>query len=203
MIYVVRNGSTMVYKVVLFDFFDVIHADHQKAWLAHNGYKREGEFAAASDSLDRGLIDFQEYASRYGKASGRSAAEVIEEMQAFGRIDDAVVDLIKALKENYKLGLVSNAHSDEIRPLLERYRLFDIFDYVCISSEVGMAKPDPAIFRHMLDKFGHEATEAIFIDDNSDNIAQALALGITGIVFQNAAQLREELQAHALQLSSA
>jgi FMN phosphatase YigB (HAD superfamily) len=66
-----------------------------------------------------------------------------------------------------------------------------------------MAKPDPAIFRHMLDKFGHEATEAIFIDDNSDNIAQALALGITGIVFQNAAQLREELQAHALQLSSA
>ena len=61
-------------EVLLFDFFDVIHADHQKAWLAAHGYKREGGFAEASDLLDAGQIDFEAYLVRYAALAGTTPA---------------------------------------------------------------------------------------------------------------------------------
>jgi putative hydrolase of the HAD superfamily len=60
------------------------------------------------------------------------------------------------------------------------------------------AKPDPAIYRHTLDKLGVAAHEAIFIDDIPANIAAARALGIDGIVFTAVEQLRRDLKARGL-----
>jgi putative hydrolase of the HAD superfamily len=60
------------------------------------------------------------------------------------------------------------------------------------------AKPDPAIYRHTLDKLGVAAQEAIFIDDIPANIAAARALGIDGILFTTVEQLRRDLETRGL-----
>jgi 2-haloacid dehalogenase len=76
------------------------------------------------------------------------------------------------------------------RPL---YPFFDELDGVFISGEVGVAKPDPAIFGLFLERFGLTAEEIVFIDDSPANVAAARALGIESIRFDDAAQTRREL----------
>ncbi|MCR5840744.1 MAG: HAD-IA family hydrolase, partial [Bacteroidales bacterium] len=51
-------------------------------------------------------------------------------------------------------------------------------------------KPDPALYRILLDRYGLRGEECIFIDDNPRNAAGGESLGIRGIVFRDAEQLR-------------
>lgn len=190
-----------MYKVIIFDFFDVIHRDHQKAWLAHHGYKREGGFAEASDLLDHGKIDFEEYLARYGKLSGIEAQVVRAEFESFATVDEQVIQLIRQLKSNYRTGLLSNAHSDELRPILMKHSLFELFDEIIISSEAAVAKPEPAAFRLILERLEALPNEAIFIDDNPDNVKSARAVGMQGVVFTGAEDLRTNLLQLGLNVS--
>ena len=64
---------------------------------------------------------------------------------------------------------------------------------ILISGEAGVAKPDPAIFRLFLERFGLEAHEIVFIDDSAANVAAARALGMESIRFEDAALTRLEL----------
>ncbi|HWT56012.1 MAG TPA: HAD family phosphatase [Candidatus Microsaccharimonas sp.] len=181
-------------QAVVFDFFDVIHKDHQKAWLAANGYKREGGFAEASDLLDRGQITFDEYLERYGKLSGKTPEQVRREFADFALVDKPVVELIEQLRQTHRTALVSNAHSNELRPILEQYDLERLFDEICISSEVGMAKPDPEIFEHIAGLLKLEPAQCVFTDDNLDNVTAATEVGMHGIVFTGVDSLQAGLQ---------
>ncbi len=184
-----------MYKVIIFDFFDVIHHDYQKTWLKERGLKREGGYAEASDLLDVGKIGYQEYLERFATLSGQTAQDVSDQFQALARVDDDVVAIISSLRKQYLTGLVSNTHSEELRPILERHNLADLFNEIIISSDVGVSKPDPAIFHMMLERLGVKPEEAIFTDDNPRNVAAAEKIGITGISFTDAAALRSALTA--------
>jgi len=181
-------------QAILFDFFDVIHRDHQKAWLAANGFKREGGFAEASDLLDNGSISFEEYLERYASLSQRTTAQVLAEFKAYAQIDKPLIALIERLHEYYKTGLISNAHSNELRPIMDLHDLHRLFHEVCISSEVGVAKPHPDIFLRMTELLGVDPKDCVFTDDNPTNVAAAQALGMQGIVFEDYTQFVRELQ---------
>jgi 2-haloacid dehalogenase len=71
--------------------------------------------------------------------------------------------------------------------------LFDRFRDIVVSGDEKLVKPDAAIYRLALDRFGLNADEAIFIDDNAANVAGARALGIRSVLFTDAAALRLEL----------
>ena len=71
--------------------------------------------------------------------------------------------------------------------------LFDRFQDVLVSGEVGLIKPDPAIYHLALKRFGLAAEQALFVDDRQDNVDAAAALGIGGHLFGDAATLRAEL----------
>ena len=71
--------------------------------------------------------------------------------------------------------------------------LFDRFRSIVVSGDERLVKPDPAIYRLALDRFGLKAEEAVFVDDNAANIAGAAALGIHAILFEGAEPLRAEL----------
>jgi putative hydrolase of the HAD superfamily len=73
-----------------------------------------------------------------------------------------------------------------------------LFDATVVSHEVGLRKPDPAIYRLALDRLGVEAEATVLIDDMKDNIEAAETLGITGVLHVDAtsteARLRELLR---------
>lgn len=64
--------------------------------------------------------------------------------------------------------------------------LFDRFEDILVSGVEKLVKPDPAIYRRALDRFGLEATRTLFIDDVPENIAGAASVGIDGHVFTGA-----------------
>ncbi|CAN5646981.1 HAD-IA family hydrolase [soil metagenome] len=71
--------------------------------------------------------------------------------------------------------------------------MFDRFRDIVVSGDEKMMKPDPAIYRLALDRFGLRGDESVFIDDNLDNVAAAATFGIHAIHFIGEPALRAEL----------
>jgi FMN phosphatase YigB (HAD superfamily) len=69
------------------------------------------------------------------------------------------------------------------------------FVFKTFSSEVGMIKPDPAIYEHTLHGLGISASESLFVDDREINIQAARALGMHAIQFSSISQLKDDLEA--------
>ena len=61
------------------------------------------------------------------------------------------------------------------------------------SYKIGLAKPDPAIFRYFLEKFGKIAEECLFIDDSEENTRSAAGVGMNTICLRNMDELQSEL----------
>ncbi|MEI5688218.1 HAD family hydrolase [Sphingomonas kyungheensis] len=76
--------------------------------------------------------------------------------------------------------------------------MFDRFRDIVVSGVEKMVKPDPAIYRLALDRFGLEAARTVFIDDNAANIAGARSVGLIALHFTDAPTLRAELAALGL-----
>lgn len=76
--------------------------------------------------------------------------------------------------------------------------MFDRFRDVVVSGVEKLVKPDPAIYRLALDRFGLEAARTVFIDDNAANIAGARDVGLIALHFTGEPKLRGELQALGL-----
>lgn len=126
-----------------------------------------------------------------GEQIGIPASELVDfqlQFWAGDRIDPDVYAFITGLRENYQTALLSNAWSGTRRILDEYYGVLGLFDHAIISAEVRLAKPDPAIYRLMLDRLKTEPGQAIFVDDLQENIDAAEQLGIHGVLFLNAQQ---------------
>lgn len=113
-------------------------------------------------------------------------------------IDQQVIDLIKKLKPDYKIGLLSNSTKGYIRQILEEQEITDLFDEIIVSSEAGVTKPNSKIFNLTLEKLEVKPDEAIFIDDNDYNVEAARNLGIESILYTDLASLKEKLETYLL-----
>jgi 2-haloacid dehalogenase len=79
-----------------------------------------------------------------------------------------------------------------------RYPFLDWFEAVIVSGEVELVKPDPAIFRLLVDRYGLEPSQTVLIDDTIANVQAAAALGFRTIRFTDAAALSRDLGAMGL-----
>lgn len=184
----------MSIKNIIFDFFDVVHSDPQKAWLAANGLALAGPFAHATALLDTGRITYREYLEHYGRACGKNADEMEREFKRFYRLHDGVVKVIGSLgRQGYQLCLLSNTTTSEIKPLLKKHGLEPLFHEIIISSEVGIRKPDPQLFRLALTRLSARPEETVFIDDSQRNVDAAKRLGINGICYTDDHELHQDL----------
>lgn len=74
-----------------------------------------------------------------------------------------------------------------------RFDFLGVFDGIVVSGEVGLVKPDPAIYRALFDTHRLDPADCLFIDDNAANVATAGDLGMTAHRFTDAERLRVEL----------
>jgi putative hydrolase of the HAD superfamily len=115
-----------------------------------------------------------------GKAELRHIADTIAEAwQTHIFIDPEAIPVLTTLKQNKMIGLVSNFdHPPHVRRILSNYGLENFFDTIIISSEVGVKKPDPAIFSFALEQTGLSQDEAVYVGDTEEDVAGAIAAGI-------------------------
>ena len=104
-----------------------------------------------------------------------------------------------AVKQRCLLTAILSNISDNVLENIEReFDWIHRFDVQVWSYQLGIAKPDPAIYRHTLGKLGTQPEETLFIDDKRPNVEAARALGIQAIEYSGVEQLREELIARGL-----
>lgn len=110
------------------------------------------------------------------------------------------VDLFRRLRETgrYKFYALTNWSAELFPIALERYDFLHWFDGRVVSGEEKMRKPFPEFYQLLLDRFGVQPEEAVFIDDNLRNIKAAEDLGIPGIAFRTPEQLEAELKEKGL-----
>lgn len=123
-----------------------------------------------------------------------------------------VVDAIRRAKdEGVQLGFVTTTSRENVSALLDALSpeiSHDTFDVVVDASTVGEPKPDPAAYRHALQRLGEDSGHVVAIEDNKGGLQAAGAAGIRCIAFPNqntagsdftgAAQTVETLDADAL-----
>ncbi len=101
--------------------------------------------------------------------------------------------IVGELKGNYQLILLSDYVREWMEYIETRNEDLRIFDKKIFSYDIGTTKSEVQTFETVLEQTGIVADETLFIDDYEKNIKNAEKVGIHGIVFENAEQLRKTL----------
>ena len=109
------------------------------------------------------------------------------------RIDHDLAHWLGGLRPRYRTGLLSNAWSD-LRDLLRRVGIADVFDTMVISAEEHLMKPYPAIYRLALERLQVEPPEAVFVDDRLENVHAARDIGMRTVHYRHREQVMAELR---------
>lgn len=90
---------------------------------------------------------------------------------------------------------ITNWHQDKFRETRGRFSFLDRFRDIVVSGDERVIKPDPAIYRLLLERNGLEASNCLFIDDSPKNVAGAEAVGMRAHHFMSPEALRGHLTA--------
>ena len=111
-----------------------------------------------------------------------------------GPIEGSVAILEQLSAQGTPLYAITNWHQDKFRETQARFPFLSTsFRDIVVSGDERVVKPDPAIYRLLLDRNGLEAASCLFIDDNAANVAGAEAVGMKAHHFTSPESLRAEL----------
>ena len=94
----------------------------------------------------------------------------------------------------HRLLALTNWSHETFPVALSRYEFLHWFEGIVVSGEEKTRKPFADIYGILLDRYGVSPEDAVFIDDSLKNVEGAEVVGINGIHFQSAAELRETLR---------
>jgi len=164
--------------------FEDLERDHDY-WLEHFHHRLlNGELTLNEVRVER----FHKLLNTYGAPVPRSVAEEAmtiyrEAYLAAERCVPGSVALLERLREDgVKIGIVTNSTASEQIPKLQRMGIDHLIDVLMISSEAGVIKPDPLIFKMALDQLECCVEEVVMVGDGwSADIAGAQAAGIRAV----------------------
>lgn len=146
------------------------------------------------DEFNAQLIDEDEFDARLGKMAGIPPGDVKKYLSARNNANTQLFDYIKnELKPKHKIGFLSNAGGNWLAELFDDEQI-GLFDEIVLSFEVGLIKPDPAIFELICAKLSVEPNEAVLIDDIERYCSAAQDFGMQAIVYEDFAQMKQQLQ---------
>ena len=183
-------------RALIFDCFGVLYhgsLGHLRQLLPSD---RRQELNDLSMSSDYGYISRQEYFDKASEIMGMSSAE-LEAITTKQHIrNELLVDYLKSMKFDYKIGLLSNVGSDVMDGLFSPLEQAELFDAVVLSSDIGMTKPNPDIFALTALKLGVLPEECIMIDDLLVNVEGARQAGMKGVVYSTVEQAKRAIDEH-------
>lgn len=183
-------ASTPALDAVVFDLDGVIRHwnDHQLADMEENFGLEPGEIleVAFAEDLGRaaitGRLTYREWMDtireRVIGAHGDEVAPALDTWEAnVGLVDPEMVLLLRRLRERLPVALLSNG-TTRLRRDLHVLDLLDEFDVVFNTAEIGIAKPDEEVFRHVCAELSVDPGRAAFVDDLQVNVDGAASVGM-------------------------
>ncbi|HEY1314812.1 MAG TPA: HAD family phosphatase [Steroidobacteraceae bacterium] len=156
--------------------------------------------------FDRGALTELQMIDRIESRTGlpkNQAANIMDSVRESLVEKSATVRLMRSLhSRGVTLFCLSNMPTSIYTHLRERHGFWDLFTGIVISGDVRMMKPEAAVFDYLLRKFSISAAESVFIDDLAANIQGAIAVGLQGVLFQDARQCERDLNRLLLERAS-
>jgi putative hydrolase of the HAD superfamily len=199
-------------KNIIFDLSEVIISGYRGAEIlveknsevsAEEFLKRKKEMKSLFSETMRGTITEDEYLDKLLENKNWDIPK--EKLKAIIRSNfdisvEGTMEIIKKLKKQYKLILLSDHMKEWIEYILDNNGELNIFDNKYFSYELGKLKSEREPFEFVLEDLKLKAEETLFIDDNEDNVNIAKSLGINALQFIDAKKLEEDLkQMHLLE----
>lgn len=184
-------------KAIIFDCFGVLTTDQWKEFCStlpnDEVVKKAKDLNHLYDNSAMGLEDF---VANIHKVTGRDR-QLIEGifMNRDSVKNEALLEYIRQLKsKNYKLGILSNVATNWVREYFLTSEEQQLFDAMVFSFELGTGKPEPEIYKTILQKLSVKPQESVFIDDNERYCAAAEELGMKAILYEDFVQMETELE---------
>jgi putative hydrolase of the HAD superfamily len=150
--------------------------------------------------FDRGAITESTAPAHFAKLSGRTHAEVSALLRATAeslRPIDGTIRLLEDLAAGgVHLFLLSNMPESTFNLLIKRHAFFSHFKQLVISGKILLLKPEPAIYKHLVETTGIIPSESVFIDDLLRNVVAARESGLHAIQFTTPEACRAELRTY-------
>jgi HAD superfamily hydrolase (TIGR01509 family) len=148
--------------------------------------------------FDRGGLTEAAAIDHFARATGLGSDETRALIHATRESLTPIPGTIRLVEDLARAGihlyLLSNMPASTFDYLVQRHTFFSHFRHLVISGQILLIKPDPAIYRHLVEKTGIVPAESVFIDDLPRNVAAARECGLHGIVFRDADSCRQELR---------
>ena len=116
--------------------------------------------------------------------AGRSLPPLHDEWHKAQVPITANLDLVRALRPTYKISILSNADVSLRQRLQHEIGIHHLFDDIVCSAEVGMAKPDRAVFELACRRLGLPPADCLFVDDYEGNVKAAQDAGMPAVLFR-------------------
>lgn len=203
-------GGGLGLRAVVFDFGMVFSGPPDKAahaellrltGLTHERF--ENFYWTDRHAYDEGKLTghgfWQKLVSDAGLRLPNSTVEELNRWDArmWTTVDPAMLAWQQQLKQRGLLtAVLSNIGDSVCESLVREFAWLSDFDALVWSYQLGFAKPDPAIYRHVLEQLGTQPAETLFIDDKLVNVEAARAVGMKALVFTDLAALRSDLAAN-------
>jgi 2-haloacid dehalogenase len=115
--------------------------------------------------------------------------------QMLGYEHTGTVEILKKLHQcpDYTIYALTNWSGETFLVAMQKFSFLSWFKGIVVSGDEKLVKPDPAIYKLLLERYGLDATTCVFIDDRADNVQAAVDLGFKGIQFSNDRQLHKQL----------
>ncbi len=193
---------------VLFDFAGVLTSSPWIAMTAAGGGNLElliGSYEEDTDhpwhQVERGELAIADWAAAVTETGRAQGVEVdfgpLQAMLGEMTLHEPIIERVRTLRdEGYKLGLITNNVREGSAMWRSLVPVDELFDVVVDSSEVGMRKPNPAIYHHALELLGVPAEQALFLDDSPGNVEGARRAGLHAILVEDPETAVRELDQH-------
>ncbi|TIQ34982.1 MAG: HAD family phosphatase [Mesorhizobium sp.] len=108
--------------------------------------------------------------------------------------DDSVAIMVGLIDSGRDVTMLTNFAADTFTEARQRFGFLDRPRGVTVSGEIGLIKPDQAIYDHHVASFGLEPAATLFIDDSQKNVDGAKAAGWQAVLFTDAKTLKADLE---------
>jgi HAD superfamily hydrolase (TIGR01509 family) len=153
--------------------------------------------------FERGMITEQEF-YEYVLSHSKKDFDVIEFIKAWnaflGTELEGINKLLQQLKQKYILCTLSNTNPIHWEAI-KNYPVFKHFQRHFLSFQLGLHKPDPALYKEIIQKLNLKPQEILYLDDLRENVLEARSQGIESeIVRENLGQIKYALQKYRISL---
>ncbi|MEQ8481623.1 MAG: HAD family phosphatase [Hoeflea sp.] len=108
--------------------------------------------------------------------------------------DESVDIMLDLIQQGRDVTMLTNFASDTFRQAQGMFPFLKVPRGVTVSGDIGLIKPDHAIYETHVERFDLDPSACLFIDDSQKNVDGAIGAGWHSVLFTDAAQLREDLR---------